>query len=276
MLLTDYVVRYAQRRDVSAGHIAQLRYAVTGLQKNAGRLLDLEDWSHDLVNGYLAALRTAGRSDYYRLKRRNNLLTTWAAAADEGLVAPPNRRLVMRIKCAARIVPAWTPAQVRQLLVAAEALSGQTCGVRSCLYWGSYCRMAWDSGLRGCDLRSLECGWIRPSMVTIQRKTGKAVRLQLHPSTVAAVTECIAAKPRRFVWDYHKCIELWRAEARSLVKAAGLPGSIGWLRRSSGTNVEGRSPGRGHEHIGDTRACFERHYLARELIEETRPMPEEL
>jgi hypothetical protein len=71
-------------------------------------------------------------------------------------------------------------------------------------------------------------------------------------------------------------LELWRREALRLVKLAGLSGGIGQLRHSSGTAVELHHPGRGHEHLGNTRAVFERHYLDLDQTAFERPLPPEL
>lgn len=60
--------------------------------------------------------------------------------------------------------------------------------------------------------------------------------------------------------------ESFRKEARKLISAAGLPGSLKWLRSGSGSNFERLHPGRGHEHLGNTRAVFEAHYLVDEIV----------
>lgn len=57
---------------------------------------------------------------------------------------------------------------------------------------------------------------------------------------------------------------------------AGLSGSIGRLRHSSGTAFEISHPQRGHEHLGNTRKVFEGHYLDESLIGGEVDMPPEL
>lgn len=275
MRLLDFVIRYADARDISAAHIAQLRYSVAGLDKFAGRPVCTCDLSPELLNAYLRQMKESRCSDSYRKSRRLNLLTLWAAAADAGLATEPSRRKIMRIAVRDRITHAWSVEQVRHLLAVAKELPGMIGHIPRCLYWPAYVAAAWDSGLRGVDLRSFERTWVRPSMQIVQRKTGRRVRVQLRQSTIGLIWQSFPPD-RAHVWPQGGCIRQWRHDASEVVKAAGLTGSIGRLRHSSGTALEKESPGHGHEHLGNGRKVFERHYLDESQIEDTRPLPPEL
>lgn len=55
-----------------------------------------------------------------------------------------------------------------------------------------------------------------------------------------------------------------------------MEGSIGKLRHSSGTAAEIIHPGHGHEHLGNTRDVFERHYLDLQKVCSLRVQPPSL
>jgi hypothetical protein len=123
----------------------------------------------------------------------------------------------------------------------------------------------------------LERGWIPPDgrLQIIQRKTGGRHVAQLRPSTIAAI-DATFPPARRRCWPLYCCLREWRRAAAELVRSAGLSGSIGRLRHSSGTAAEVAHPGRGHEHLGNGRAVFERHYLDPLAVMSDPPLPPEL
>ena len=108
-----------------------------------------------------------------------------------------------------------------------------------------------DSGLRSCDLRR-----VRPASISgdghrilVRRKTGKTIRVIFRQETIAAINESFPPA-RELIGPLWGRLEQWRREAKRLVKAACLRGSIGQFRHSSGTAVELEHPGRGHEPPG--------------------------
>lgn len=274
MRLLNYVAQYVDTRDVSSGYLHQLLAAAKGLERFCKAEIDTTDLNPSLLNSYLRSMKDAGCSAEYRKSRRRMLLTLWTAAADDGLAIEPVRRKIMIIGACDRVTTAWTIDEVRHLFETARTLDGIYRGVARYLYWPSYIAAAWDSGLRGCDLRSIERPWIRESMLVIQRKTGKRIRIHFRRSTLALIT---AAFPpdRALIWP-RGCIECWRDEARAIIKKAGLSGSIGRLRHSSGTAAERERRGHGHEHLGNTRTVFEKHYLDSSQIDDERARPPEL
>jgi hypothetical protein len=280
MLLRDFLGLFAQSRDVSSGYIDQLHWAIHGLEKFVGKRLRTTDLTPDLLNTYLRWMRDNGHTTETRKGRRKNLLILWRAAADMELAAEPPARRVMRIRHSGRITVAWSYIEACILLEFASKLTGSySNGIQRSHYWTSYIRAAWDSGLRGCDLRSLERDWVAPHgrLVVIQGKTRKRVVTQFRRSTLDSIAMTFPPE-RAIIWPLWASLDRWRREAKKLVRRAGLVGSIGRLRHSSGTATELTHPGRGHEHLGNTRKIFEEHYLDHHQIANgaVLPMPPEL
>lgn len=280
MRLIDFVHRYGQSRDVSCDYVKQLVHCVHAVDSTLKRSVQVNELTADLLNEFLHKQKGLGLKPNTRKNRRRMLLTLWRNASANGLVAPINCVPIAPVRQVDTIVEAWTSDQVRQLLELAENLPGNMPKLElpKALYWGSWIRSAWDSGLRGCDLRRMERKHIgcEGSVSLVQVKVGKRQRIKLRASTVACIDRSLCACPRDLVWPVWTSIPQWRKAAKKLVALAGLPGSIGLLRHSSGTDVELAAPGRGHEHLGNTRAVFLAHYFDDRLAAFDRPMPREL
>lgn len=269
MELQQWAAAYVAGRDVSGGYADQLRWCAAAATAAAGGPVRVAELSVDCVNGLLRRWRDAGLAGSTRRNRRRMLLTLWQAAADRGLAGQPARRLVAMPKAVAGPRRAWTVAEVSRLVRVAEAVGGP--------YWASYVRAAWDSGLRGCDLRRLERSAIGPDgrAAVFQVKTQRPVCVHFRASTLAAIAAVVPAD-RRLCWPMACGLRHWRAQAARLVRRAGLAGSIGQIRAASGTAVEILAPGQGHLHLGNTRAVFLAHYLDPLAIANGRPRPPEL
>lgn len=277
MTLEKLVDTYSASRDVCASYVDQLHWFVHALEKTENRILSVADLCAELINRHLQSVRDKIAPET-RKNRRRMFLTLWQAAADAGLTGEPNRRKVMRIKIPAKVQRAWTIDQMRTLLHTSEQWPGRyPCGIARSRYWCCYIMAAWDSGLRGCDLRRIRRDEIARNgrLVIVQHKTGRLIRLQFRPQTLAAIAESFPPD-RELVWPLFGRLATWRREASRLVHAAGLQGTIGRIRHSSGTAVELKFPGQGHEHLGNTRAIFERHYLDHQKVAEVRILPDSL
>jgi hypothetical protein len=277
MDLKEWASRYVDNRDVTDAYANQLRWAVMAFERTIGRTVDLADLSPELVNRHLKATRDTLKPETRKTHRRV-LLTLWQAAADDGLAPEPIRRKVMPIRVPDKLQRAWDVDQVRMLLAAADRLKRYyPHGIAKRDYWRSYVMAAWDTGLRGCDMRKIAQSDIGDDgrIVLVQKKTGRIIRTCVRAETLAAINNTFPPD-REQVWPLWARMELWRREASKLVRAAGLKGSIGQLRHSSGTAVEQLNPGHGHEHLGNTRAVFERHYLDRTKTGETGTLPPKL
>lgn len=277
MRLTDFVRLYASQRDVVESYVDQLTWCVRALDVAVGPV-DVGHLSTELVARALQRWRQRGLSDETRRSRRRMLMTLWKDASRRGLVPwplwPP-----APVTVADRPAKGWTHRQVQQLLAAAEAMPGVVSPSRlplaRSLYWSSYVAAAWDTGLRGCDMRRLRLADIGEdgTVQLVQKKTGRRHIVRLQPATVRRVDRCAEAMPRPLVWPAWGRIELWRRQAAHLVKLAGIAGSIGHLRHSSGTDVELRHPGLGHKHLGNTAVVFDREYFNPALGPYNRPSP---
>lgn len=275
--LRDFVDEYVSARDISDSYANQLYWFVNALERSAHRSLMVSDLQIVLINDHLKSTRNTLSAET-RKSHRRMALTLWQAAADCHLVPEPSRRKVMRIRTPDHWHRSWTTEQVQSLLQATQKLCCTYQGgmSKSC-YWRSYILGAWDSGLRGCDMRRVRREDIdrEGRAVVIQHKTGRLLRVCFRPETMAAIHASFPPN-RDLVWPLWGRIECWRREAQRLVSLAGLRGSIGQLRHSSGTAVELLYPGHGHEHLGNTRQVFERHYLDHQRVQERRLLPESL
>jgi integrase len=205
-------------------------------------------------------------------------LTLADAAFEDGLCPAIRRRKVMRVALPERIPLAWTVDQAKRLLAACDRLTGHhaATGIRRRDYWRSFVLAAWDTGLRGCDLRRLRVDVVVGApggrLVHVQHKTKKKVAVTMRSETIQAIHQTIPPE-RELVWPLWGRLELFRREARRLVRFGGLPGSLKCLRSGSGTAVERESRGRGHEHLGNTRKVFEASYLDVTQLPDDRPLP---
>lgn len=258
MLLHDVLQDYLSTKDVSAEYADQLGFALRDFEKRLAHRARLADLSPPAINDWAKS-----RGDVSGRTRRNylkSMLTLWRFAADSDLCAPPPMRKIVKIVAPPGIPRAWTKEEAERMLVAARRMRGTYNGISKALYWESYIRAAWDTGWRPSDLRSLEIDWLSETLIVIQHKTKKVVRSHLHPETIACIRSTFPPQ-RRLIWPLWASLQSWKTAAKRLAVRAGLSGSVGRLRASSGTAVEVAFPGRGHTHLGNSRAVFERHYL---------------
>lgn len=216
-----------------------------------------DEFTVDLANRFLRDKQAAGLACYYRLSLRSGL---------RALLRFAGRQETLRPVKLDRLEPrAWSVADLR-LLLAEVAKMPET----QRAWWRTLIMAAWYTGLSQVDLFRLDRRDVSPGgVVRIARsKTGKPVVCSM-PSPL--VSEIAALRPAGTIWPLPYSHEMFRRRFRRLVAAAGLRGSFKTLRSSSGTAVEESHPGRGHEHLGNTRQVFERHYLARRDAEPLRP-----
>lgn len=275
MNLREYARYYVALVDGSDGYLRQIEWALHDFEKVVGPIA-LADLTVELINRYLRE-RKEQLAPRTRKNRRGYLRTLLHHAASNTAIADrptlPDAPLA-RVKVPDTIVEAWTPSQVGQLLTVIDGLDGSyRNGFSKRLYWRSYILAAWDLGLRGCDMRSIERSWIPPDgrFSIVQAKTGRIVWLQLRPPAMEAINDFQHAG--RLIWPLWCRQNTWGKIAQALVRRAGLPGSIGWLRASAATATEVTQPGTGHLFLGHTnRRTFEQHYFDRRQ-EVSRPQP---
>lgn len=247
-ILSEYLLTHDLRGD-SPGFYRRI---VSVLCTWYGGAVPAEDFTATLVNRLLLAKQEAGRSSYYRRSIRAGLRALLRFARGDCERLRP-------VRCCELPADAWTAEEVFRLADAA--------GENRLLVL-----VAYFTGLSECDLRRLrrenigQDGVIRVS----RQKTGKKV-------IVAIPVDLISEFPSGGVlFPLATTGEWFRRQFRAVVKKAGLCGTFKKLRRSSGTAVEIKFPGRGHIHLGNTREIFEKHYLdkARDSKPFLPPMPD--
>lgn len=272
MLLSALVDRYELSHDIKSSSAAQLRWTVRGFDKFLERPATVEDLDPDAVNRHLKSLRDAGKADTTVKNRRGNLLTIWRAAKRMGLTKARPKG-VRKIRLARAAPVAWTQDEVTRLLRTAAVLPGKIrgLGLSAARWWSAFILLAWDTGLRRCDLLAMRHSDIRSGwVVVVQAKTGQTIHCRLHDATLAAIKE-LGTEGKVLPW---RGMTAFYRHFSALMKAAGLTGKPKWLRRSSGTAVELAHPGQGGRHLGHlTPGMAERHYLDPAILARAKPMP---
>ncbi len=203
-------------------------------------------FSAQSVSQFLLAKQIAGRSPDYRRSLRNGLVALLRHRGDTDRVRPVKLR-PLEPEC-------WTTEQVVRLVATARQYRYR----RDPDYWPTLIEAAYYTGLCQVDLETITRVHIAPDgTVCIRRsRTGKRVVAWLP-------TEILASRPGTGpLWPRQISAEMFRRHFAKIVTMAGLAGTFKRLRKSSGTAVEQLYPGRGHEHLANSRAVFERHYLA--------------
>jgi hypothetical protein len=271
MQLSVFVAQYLNARPVSAGYARTLIKRSAKLEQFAGRSELPAVFNEATINSFLASLN--GLSPFTKNKYRADFLALWRAAADVDAVPYPQARRIRRERIVAQVVECYLEHEARALVVAAEHLDGAyPNGVARRQYWPAIIRAAWDSGLRRGDLWKLKASSIRKdkTAVIVQSKTGQAIVCRFHPSTIKA----IGRAGGNLEWSL--CEWCFGVHFQEIATLSGIGrGTFRWLRRGSGSRIDADRPGRGHNHLGNTRGVFERHYDAK-LSNGSKPMPPEL
>lgn len=205
-----------------------------------------EPISSDLLSRFLRDKQRAGLSSYYCRSLRNGLIAVTGELVDS--------RKVRSIKLPKLSPLTWCPDKVRRLILHVAILP-----LRKRIYYTKIIGFAFHSGLSQVDIHRVTAADIDLTGVLRfrRRKTDSAV-------VVAIPQDILAGLPRigplfpRLVSN-----EQFRRDFKRIVLAAGLTGTFKTLRKTSGTEADILT-GRGHEHLGNTRAVFEKHYLNRE------------
>lgn len=265
--LRSFLASYFAQRDLRPTTRIFFRCKLAAFEQWLQRRGTLADLTATTINAFLDD-RLSNRSRETARGERAVLRALWQAAYDERLVAEPPLRL-KRIRRDLREVEAWDCEQIEKLLAVAAAQNGcfRCSGVHRGAFWIAAVRVLFDTGIRAGDLLALRADKLTGpgSFVVRQQKTGKDVAVAISAATWQAVEAIRSpiARPRLFgdAISRRSFFEAFSA----LCKAAGLDGRTKMLRRASGSVVEAEFPGQGHEHLGNGRGVFERHYLARRL-----------
>ncbi len=211
------------------------------------------------VSEFLRAKQLEGCSPYYIRSLRSGLraLLTFAG----------HNERIRTIKLPELNHRAWVDAQVAMLVAAVDRAIMPTLTTpeaeRRRRFWRTIIPAAWYTGLNQIDLSRLTPEHLdeRGRVIIRRHRTNKRSVTWLPPEVLRE----FEANPQP--WKLQTSTEYFRREFAQIVKAAGLVGTFKTLRKSSGNDVENKHPGRGHEHLANSRAVFERHYRIDDLID---------
>lgn len=209
-----------------------------------------------LVSEFLHAKQLDGCSSHYRKSLRSGL----RALLNHDLQHEPIRT----VKLDPLSPEAWVDEEVAQL-VAAVALAVMPNrktpeAIERRWFWRTIIPMAWHSGLERMDLVNRFRREQVPldGVIRVRRHKTKNLVVARLPETLRL--EIHARQPGP-VWPFEPSEEFFRRQFGKIVAKAGLVGTFKKLRKSSGTAAEILRPGRGHEHLANSRKIFEAHYL---------------
>lgn len=254
----DAMAAYLLDHDVRSTTEAYYQRAVSVYRQWLASQVEPLRFDSKTVSMFLRDKQAEGKSSYYRRSLRSALVALLRHIGDEGRVRP--------VRLEPLEVTSWTPSEVSRLVGA----SRQYRHPRDSSYWPTIIQAAYYSGFSQGDLWLLEKTDISPLGIAVIHRSRTSRR-----EVGWIPLEILELRPREGkLWKRPYSAEMFRRHFARIVNAAGLTGTFKRLRKSSGTGVEELHPGKGHEHLGNTRVIFERHYWSRkQLPEPFRPPP---
>lgn len=258
--LDSVLKSYLLQHELSATSIAYYRRTVAVFrrwQAESGQLT----FSAESVSRFLLAKQEAGRSSHYRASLRNAL---------RAMLRFTGCKIALRqVKLATLTPNAWTPVEIGKLIAACGHMPEA-----SRVHWQTLIAAAWHTGLSQADLRRVRVDdFAHDGTLEIARcKTGRLAFVAVPVELLAQVA------PHRDgrLWPLLTSREWFRRTFAKIVARAGLHGNFPKIRKSSGTYAELLNPGRGHEHLANSRKVFEAHYLSRSHAKRVALGPGEL
>lgn len=229
-----------------------------------------EKWYRRIGNVYLtwadadperSLLDSATVSTFLRDKQKEGLATHYCRSLRNGLMAilgdRVDRRIVRPVKLASLNPRTWTPEEVRLLVARCDVLPK-----RKVNYYRRLIAFAYHSGLskNDCHLVEMQDVLSDGTVLMDRNKTGAEVVVWVPTKILSGLPLDGPIFPR--LWSD----EQFRKDFKRIVRAAGLHGTFKKLRKSSGTEADIIAPGRGHEHLANSRKVFEAHYKDRTRI----------
>lgn len=212
---------------------------------------DCAEFSAESVSRFLLAKQEAGRSSHYRASLRNALraLLRSVGCTDK----------LRQVRLVSLTPAAWTPQEIARLIAACDHMPEA-----SQAYWQTLIAAAWHTGLSQADLHRVRLDDFAAdgTLEIARRKTGRVAFVAVPREILATVRPNLDGR----CWPLLTSREWFRRTFAKVVKRAGLFGTFPKIRKSSGTYAELLNPGRGHEHLANSRKVFESHYLARRHV----------
>lgn len=268
---------YLLERDTCRKYQSAVRKTVSQLGEFLGRDASTTDFERDRLNSWLLSIEQTLSPRTIRTKRII-IGTLWRAAFDRGLCGPPIRLRSCKVP---RTNPhALLRSELSALLRTIDKLDGcfQRTKVSRRLYFASLYNAYYDSALRLSDLRSIEVDWIWPggSICLVQSKTNRSHSIRFRKKTIVLIDELLGGRKRGLIWGTLTETNFGKWQ-RKLFRAAGIPGTGKWIRRSSASYVEAKHPGAGWRHLGHARpGLAEVAYLDPRIVRERPSLPPRL
>jgi len=266
---------YCQEHELKIGSIEALEYAEKHFSKWLGRRGTLDDFNHETLNAFLIADGPKYRPNTTK-RRRSALLTLWRWAYDEaGMTHIPPRR-VRKIKVPYEFPEAWTEQDFLRLMEAAERTTGTLKdGTPIRLFWRAWLAVAYDTGLRPCDLLTIRRDAIPDNgvVILVQEKTGFPLVASVRPETLAAIAT-LNVEPDVPLFgalrSKHGVYFRWG----QLLQTAGLSGTPKKVRKTSASLLERDNPGAAMAHLGHrTPGLAAKHYIDPRIVQRKKPLP---
>lgn len=203
----------------------------------------------ETLSRFLRDKQRSGRASHYVKSLRSGMLALLGDAVD------PRKVRTVRLT---KLRPAtWTQPQVEFLVSRVSVLPAY-----KRTYYSRVTLHAWYSGLSRNDLHLIERRHFQAdgTLLFERHKTGEEIVAWVPPELLDGLPAFGPLFPR--LWSD----EQFRKDFKRMVLAAGLVGTFKTLRKTSGTEAEIAAPGRGHEHLANSRKVFETHYLDRNRV----------
>lgn len=255
--LRDYLAEYALTHEIDAETLRQYRISV-GLfdrwyESRHGRAVGLDDLDELEVSAWLRDYAAEGRASSTVRSKRTQIVSLWKAAADDGYVEPPRRR-IRSVRVVLKDPEAWTREEVRRLLDVCQGLPRRhKCGLRRSVWFSLAVRLAWDTGLRWGDLIRLRVDQVTADgfVALPQHKTKRIVVCRISPSTIELLRQTLVDVPREVIVPWPSSHETFNDQVRLIVAKAGIrPGTWKWIRRAGATDVEIQLSGAASRFLG--------------------------
>ena len=260
MTILDLARRYCNRVGGSPGYLEQLEVLCRRLPWRAEHL------TPDMMDEYLTdALTHLAPQTVYNHRRMLQRLLAFAAA--EKLVDASIVRPLRRVKREPPSPVAWSHAEIRSLLAAAEKLpGGHKC--RHAILMRAWLLVAYSTGLRLGNLLEIRHDQIRGHRLLVRQvKTREPHVCYLDDRALAAIALLPRRGPR--IFGDLICRDKLLAQMRRLCAVTQMTGSTKFLRRSGATYAEivGKDASR---HLGHKSPNMKVYYIDRMLLAEER------
>jgi site-specific recombinase XerD len=275
----DYLPYYTVERGLNAGSSRQLRHRLNQFERILGRAAEWADFNEGTVNHVLATLLASGLNPSTVRGVRSGILALWNAAY-EGRILDHQPGRIRKIKIPAMRPQCWTMEQLTILSGAIEKLGGRMKNAPNLTrrrFWKAFVLTGYYSGLRLGDLMRLEWTNFRDNELSVvMGKTGDLLCCRLPDDCMEALKHVHAQRRKKVFGDILNQSNLQQF-FRRILRAAGLPGSVKWLRRTGASHVEAAFPGAAKGFLGHrTHGLAYKHYVDPTIVQQQKPQPPSL